>query len=856
MVEHNELRALINAYYDGEITAADKDQLEKHLAICPDCREYRKQLENISASLRIWQDEDVSWDLEKKIKNQVVRGKPYLVPGVSRTPNQTPFQQRFPYMAVSTAMLCLVILSVSFHVYQDYGRDRITRDHFSQEQTEQGLEQKKTKESIPADIPPGSGEAEQVLQRQSVTALDALQKQNRKNIPEQEEDESVLRDRRVTHSMDKKDEPSANPVDASRAMLKDQDKNVTLPEQTVAVAPSYLQKGSSISQNKETAQASLENLSLSNVSRLEEKVKSKQIVPPPETHQPFSTSTTPKEELAASAYRTQTSGGQVVSPSIEIREAVPYRQGVLNDHQRMDQKGDRSLRSEPASPYSRDGRRYISDDQATLGYGLKGQAVYHEPQPSLKPIRLENETEQYDPVTEQSFVSPVDNPLSTFSIDVDTAAYSNIRRFLTEGRKPPRDAIRIEEMINYFVYDYPQPQGEEPFSMTLEANTCPWNTEHTLVMIGLKGQELASEEMPSSNLVFLIDVSGSMNDSNKLPLLKSAFRMLVNQLRPQERISIVTYAGSAGVVLPTTPGSQKDTILAAIDRLQAGGSTAGEQGIRLAYRIAQDNFLRDGNNRVILATDGDFNVGVTNDSELVGLIEQKREEGVFLSVLGFGSGNYQDAKMEKLADKGNGNYAYIDNLNEAQKVLTRELGSMLFTIAKDVKIQVEFNPAYVKAYRLIGYANRMLAKEDFHDDAKDAGELGAGHSVTAFYEIIPADSRQELPVVSDLRYQQTMLKESPDFLTVKLRYKKPQASHSELLTQSLTLQEMRPRQTSVNFLFASSVAEFGLLLSDSPYKANASYQRVMDRAQSALGEDREGYRREFLQLIEKARLLE
>ncbi|MBI4711607.1 MAG: VWA domain-containing protein, partial [Candidatus Omnitrophica bacterium] len=363
-------------------------------------------------------------------------------------------------------------------------------------------------------------------------------------------------------------------------------------------------------------------------------------------------------------------------------------------------------------------------------------------------------TEGYNKVEELSFKNVTSDPLSTFSIDVDTASYSNLRRFLNENQMPPQDVVRIEEMINYFHYDYPKPDGKDPFSITTEVGSCAWNPAHQTVLIGLKGKELDQATMPPSNLVFLIDVSGSMQDPNKLPLLQQAFRKLTNQLSEKEKVAMVVYAGNAGLVLPSTSSAEKSKILQAIDGLQAGGSTAGGAGIQLAYQVAKENFSKGGNNRVILATDGDFNVCASSDAEMVRLIESKRDEGIFLTILGFGEGNLKDSKMQQIADKGNGNYFYIDSLMEAQKVLVRELGSTLFTIAKDVKIQVEFNPAQVKGYRLVGYEKRALANEDFNNDKKDAGELGAGHTVTALYEIIPAGSKEETgSAVDPLKYQ-------------------------------------------------------------------------------------------------------
>ncbi len=468
--------------------------------------------------------------------------------------------------------------------------------------------------------------------------------------------------------------------------------------------------------------------------------------------------------------------------------------------------------------------------------------------------------EQYDLITENIFHNTLSTPLSTFSIDVDNASYSNIRRFLNDGQLPPKDAVRIEEMINYFKYDYPQPKGSRPFSINAEVSKCPWNNDNKLLLIGLQGKIIETEDLPPSNLVFLIDVSGSMNSPDKLPLVQSAFRLLVKQLRKKDRVSIVVYAGSAGLVLPSTPGNRKDEILDAIDRLSAGGSTAGGAGIQLAYNVAFENYKDGGNNRVILATDGDFNVGVSGDAELVRMIEEKRNKGVFLSVLGFGTGNLKDSKMEKLADKGNGNYSYIDNFDEAKKVFVGQLKGTLYTIAKDVKIQIEFNPAKVKSYRLIGYENRMLRKEDFHDDTKDAGELGSGHTVTALYEIVPEDDEDvQLLDVDTLRYQKNKVKrfaeETNELLTIKLRYKEPDASTSQLMQFPLRDATLDFDETSDNFRWAAAVAEFGMLLRDSKFKGDASFRHVIRLASGAKGEDLEGYRSEFIKLVEKAKEL-
>lgn len=475
------------------------------------------------------------------------------------------------------------------------------------------------------------------------------------------------------------------------------------------------------------------------------------------------------------------------------------------------------------------------------------------------------DTEAYAAIDENPFLSVAANPLSTFSVDVDRASYSNVRRFLNEGRLPPRDAVRIEELVNYFAYDYPEPSGRDPFSVTTEVAPAPWNPRHELVRIGLKGKSVDLENMPPGNLVFLIDVSGSMNEPMKLPLLKEAFAMLVDQLRPQDRVAIVVYAGSAGLVLPSTPGSEKGRIQDALAGLEAGGSTAGGEGIRLAYRIAWENRIEGGNNRVILATDGDFNVGVSSDAEMVRLIEEKRKQGTFLTVLGFGEGNLKDTKMEQIADKGNGHYSYIDSSLEARKVLVGELGGTLLTIAKDVKLQIEFNPERVASYRLIGYENRMLRNEDFNDDAKDAGEIGAGHTVTALYELVPVgvDDAVKTGTIDPLRYGNGPAVDAakPDaiaaargneLLFVKLRYKDPDGETSRLIEHPVKDSASAP---SEDLRFAAAVAEFGLLLRDSKHKGSASFEDVKATAMRASGRDREGYRAEFARLVDIARTL-
>lgn len=469
-------------------------------------------------------------------------------------------------------------------------------------------------------------------------------------------------------------------------------------------------------------------------------------------------------------------------------------------------------------------------------------------------------TEEYGQIQENGFKNVSDAALSTFSIDVDAASYSNMRRFINKGELPPADAIRTEEFVNYFSYDYPKPTGSDPVKITMESGECPWNASHRLVRIGLKAKEIPTDNLPASNLVFLIDVSGSMWGANRLELVKSSLKLLVDNLRDKDKVAIVTYAGSAGVKLEATPGSDKQKIREAIDELTAGGSTAGGAGILLAYQIAKKNFISNGNNRIILCSDGDFNVGVSSAEGLEQLIEKERKNGVFLTVLGYGMGNYKDKKMQVLAEKGNGNYAYIDNLQEANRVLVGEFGATLHTVAKDVKLQVEFNPSQVQAYRLIGYESRLLKDEDFNNDAKDAGDMGAGHTVTAFYEVIPTGVKNDyVGKVDDLKYQRkekVSVKPtgSNELLTVKLRYKAPDKDVSKKM--EFPFVDNKGNNVSSDFRFASAVAMFGQLLRDSDFKGNASYDKVISLAKQGLNNDDKGYRREFIRLVETAKGLE
>lgn len=467
-------------------------------------------------------------------------------------------------------------------------------------------------------------------------------------------------------------------------------------------------------------------------------------------------------------------------------------------------------------------------------------------------------TEDYSPINENTFHAATDQPSSTFSIDVDRASYSNMRRFLNNGELPPADAVRVEEMINYFDYRYKAPTGKDPVAIYTDMAICPWNTGHQLVRIALKSKQVDTKDLPATNLVFLLDVSGSMDEENKLPLVKRAFKVLAEQLRPQDKVAIVVYAGAAGVVLPASSGNDKKKILAALEQLQAGGSTAGGEGIKMAYHIAEELHSKSSNTRVILATDGDFNVGISSERDLTRLIESERQKGISLSVLGFGMGNLKDNRLELLADKGNGNYAYIDNFEEARRTFVTEFGGTLFTVAKDVKLQVEFNPQFVQAYRLVGYENRMLQNEDFNNDKKDAGDMGVGHTVTALYEIIPSGKKGEtVNWVDPLKYQQgKVLGNQSEVLTVKLRYKQPSADESQLMEKVLAYNNQTIAAAPEDFRMATAVAAFGQLLRHSAFKGTATYEQVLSWAGNARGEDNEGYRAEFIQLVKKARLLD
>jgi Ca-activated chloride channel family protein len=526
-----------------------------------------------------------------------------------------------------------------------------------------------------------------------------------------------------------------------------------------------------------------------------------------------------------------------------------------------------SLRFAPAAPAKM--AKQVASKVGSLNYSLAQAPAYAvggaERFRGIREPSGEFNTAAYDHIVENPFLDAKDNPLSTFSIDVDTASYSNVRRFINEGSLPPKDAVRVEEMINYFTYDYAQPSDEKPFAVHVDVASCPWETSHRLVRIGLKGKEVATDKRGPSNLVFLLDVSGSMTPPERLPLVKQAMRLLVEKLTENDRVAIVVYAGASGLALPSTTGDHKEQILEALENLQASGSTNGAEGIELAYKIAADNFIKGGVNRVILATDGDFNVGLTSQGDLIRLIEEEAKSGVFLSVLGVGTDNLKDSTMQKLADKGNGNYAYLDSLDEARKVLVQQMNGTLVTIAKDVKIQVEFNSARVASYRLIGYEKRMLRKEDFNNDKVDAGEMGAGHTVTALYEVVSVggatNPAASVPAVDPLKYSSNEISTSSrstssnEMLTVKLRYKKPDGDRSELVARAVTDTDGKFKNAPVDLKFAAAVAEFGMILRDSEYKGNGTFAAVLEWAQEGKGSDANGYRAGFIELVRKAQAL-
>jgi Ca-activated chloride channel family protein len=577
------------------------------------------------------------------------------------------------------------------------------------------------------------------------------------------------------------------------------------------------------------------------------------------------------EQLGQPGERETTKDGALRAENADLRRAQPAKREISGLEEMEALEGLSVVQGDVLSPSmaapSRETKSKAGLGTSGTGYGggglaLRSRAASAPISPGAMVAQMANpemNTERYAHAADNTFQLTKDSPLSTFSIDVDTASYANVRRFLRDGTLPPPDAVRIEELVNYFSYEYPEPRADDPVSVTTEVAPAPWARDHRLVRVGLKTRAIDSAHAPASNLVFLIDVSGSMSTPDKLPLLKRGLSMLAQNLRAEDRVAMVVYAGASGLVLPSTPGSRRADVLAALDRLDAGGSTNGADGIRLAYQVARQHFVKGGTNRVILATDGDFNVGTTSEGELVRLIEEERKSGVFLTVLGFGRGNLNDSSMEALADHGNGSYAYVDSIAEAHKVLVREAGSTLVTVAKDVKIQVEWNPSRVASYRLIGFENRVLAARDFNDDKKDAGELGAGHTMTALYEIVPltASGVSGGSEVDPLKYQAqapTAAATSDELMTLKIRYKRPDSETSRLMTQAI--RDTQPQaEASRDLRWAASVACFGMVLRNSEHKGSAALSLCDGLARNALGTDPEGQRHEFVSLIDQAKLL-
>jgi Ca-activated chloride channel family protein len=581
---------------------------------------------------------------------------------------------------------------------------------------------------------------------------------------------------------------------------------------------------------------------------------------------PVKTGSPPEESLLArKAAAVPAPEGQKAQPVAEQMTATPAEQKALSDSVVVQAQALTNQYAATSPMQNVSGSAVVGGVSGELQGYFEDASMrrrfppFPRPVPPFPPVprpRGQFKTEAYDYIGDNPFLDVAQNPLSTFSIDVDTASYSNVRRFLDNGSLPPKDAVRIEELVNYFDYDYRGPSDEKPFAANFELSEAPWKPEHRLLRIGLKGREITPGKRPPGNLVFLLDVSGSMADGNKLPLVKESMRLLVDQLTESDRVAIVVYASDTRLLLPSTRGDQKEKLRRVIDSLRAGGSTNGASGIQLAYQTAQQNFIEGGTNRVILATDGDFNVGITSRGELARLIEEKAKTGIFLSALGFGMGNYKDATLELLATKGRGNYAYIDNSREAQKVLVEQINATLVAIAKDVKIQVEFNPRRVSSYRLIGYEDRIMPKEDFNDDEKTAGTVGAGHTVTVLYELVPAgisDSRRE---VDPLKYQKpgqtSPSADSDEILTMKIRSKEPGKDKSVLTEFTLKDSAEKFSKASQDFKFAAAVAAFGMALRDSPYKGNANLENALDWAKEGRGSDRNGYRQEFIRLIHRA----
>ncbi len=777
-MNHEDIKILVSAYSDGEVSPSEKNIVEEHLKTCASCQRDLKGYKAMSSSLSQWPNESLSPDEQIKVQRSIeLRREPM-------------FTKRSTMMTVGTTLaLVVVVVSISLRTFTNsriQGRLKTSADDIGDQYSEGTTRTLQSKMSAAAssyepynlnssyNVAAGSyaQEPEQTYSTDNSTLLNTQQEywatgQTNNNLPAARQPMPVTRQMQLAPNI-------TNPTLFEPGIRASMNENKRLGAGLVGADAALMR--TRVGVQMATFNAAYQNM--------------------------------PNAQVLA--------GMGNVDPNV----------GTTVGLRRAWNSGNDSYNSWNApQPYPYE----------------QGYPIQYAP----------SNTEQYDRIYENPFLTAKDNPLSTFSISVDTGSYSNIRRFLFNGQMPSKDAVQTEELINYFSYDYPQPAGNDPFSITTEVSTCPWNPQHQLALIGLQGKKIPLENLPPSNLVFLVDVSGSMGVENKLPLVKQSLHLLVEQLRPEDTVSIAVFAGGADRILEPTSGRDKDKILNAIDNLEAGGSTNGEEGLQLAYKMAQENFIPNGNNRIIVTTDGDFNVGTSADGDLVRMIEQKRDQGVYLTVFGFGMGNIKASRMEKLADAGHGNYDYIDSLDEARKQLEQQLGGTLYAIAKDVKIQVEFNPSTVEAYRLIGYEEHLLNKEDFNNDNKQAGVIGSGHTVTALYEITPAGSNEPAGDVDPLRYQTSTVNLSNDLMTIKLRYKDPQSDTSKLIVGTLNRWQVNP-QPSENLRFAGAVAEFGMLLRDSAYKENASYQQVLDTAQNAIGSDYNGYRKDFLDLVEKA----
>lgn len=886
--DYEKIKELISSYIDGAVSDTERHEVEDLILNDTQWQEYYKELQKLSGTLQEWKDEEVSADMANEIQKTLLDEK--LQEGPTMKGDTW---LKVGGGALVTFALCMIVGIVYLRTFSqearnDYAsksqiyRPKTYEPYYLEEERRNVMQKagedapgmrrsefsqrkagKPEGESTPqAQAPLADNQYDLAASYQEIDAADRLddarQSQPSPAVREKQKavghggfQSSAYTGQPIVMNDKKADETSTSPA---RSIGGFQASTYTGAEKIRGLGDYSDADGNKIpaqisGSRSQTAPGAYRDM-------LESKDRS--AVAKSITEEPR------KDRAFAGFKRIEVDNGQIIGGS----EAV-MAQGMIM----KEEVYNLPTKSRARRPYPYDAEEpiYEAEEQVRrgydMGYGDDADELFYPappPEPDYTPPTYyhrppEQNTEEYDPIYENPFLVASSAPLSTFSIDVDTASYSNVRRFLDRGQLPPADAVRVEEMVNYFDYNYPKPTRGEPFSVTMRGSVCPWNTRHLLVQVGLKGNVPSQRKIPPSNLVFLIDVSGSMKRSNKLPLLKQSLKLMVDQLRPDQQVAIVTYSGSARLVLDSTPGTYKHRIHAAIDNLQAGGSTAGEAGLNLAYRIARDNYIRNGNNRVILATDGDFNVGMKNDYELVQLIESKRREGVFLSILGFGSGNYKDAKMEKIADNGNGNYYYIDSLEEGRKILVSELGSTLFTIAKDVKIQVEFNPQHVHAYRLIGYENRVMNNRDFNNDRVDAGEIGAGHTVTALYEVVPAYGVEPVPYaeqgVDRLKYQKPRMFVNQELMTVKLRYKPVKSNHSRLIRQTFKRGDVTDYMDP-EAAFASAVAEFGLLLRNSRFKGHASYDQVLERASRTRGSDLEGLRAEFIRLVEQAKRLD